>query len=44
MYPHPLKKKLKAGELVLGAYLPAFTAAIATQTAQTGVDFLWIDR
>lgn len=43
MYPHPLKKKLKAGELVIGAYLPAFTAAIATQTAQTGVDFLWID-
>jgi 4-hydroxy-2-oxoheptanedioate aldolase len=43
MYPSPLKQKLRQGELVLGTYLPAFNAAIATQSARTGVDFLWID-
>ncbi len=43
MYPNPLKRKIKAGELVLGTGLPAFTPAFATMTARTGVDFLWID-
>jgi len=38
-----MKRKIKAGELVLGTGLPAFTPAFATQTARTGVDFLWID-
>lgn len=43
MYPNPLKQKIKAGQLVLGTGLPVFTPSVATQTAQTGVDFLWID-
>jgi 2-keto-3-deoxy-L-rhamnonate aldolase RhmA len=43
MYPNPLKQKIKAGQLVLGTGLPVFTPAVATQTARTGVDFLWID-
>ena len=43
MYPNPMKRKIKAGELVLGTGLPAFTPAFATRTARTGVDFLWID-
>lgn len=43
MYPHPFKQKLKAGELLLGTYLPAFSPAITTQTSRTGVDFLWVD-
>lgn len=43
MYPNPLKQKIKAGQLVLGTGLPVFAASVATQAAQTGVDFLWID-
>jgi 4-hydroxy-2-oxoheptanedioate aldolase len=43
MYPNTMKQKIKAGQLVLGTALPAFTPAVATMTARTGVDFLWID-
>jgi 2-keto-3-deoxy-L-rhamnonate aldolase RhmA len=43
MYPNALKRKIKAGELVLGTGLPVFAPAVATLTARTGVDFLWID-
>lgn len=43
MYPNTMKKKIKAGELVLGTGLPVFTPAVATMTARTGVDFVWID-
>lgn len=43
MYPNPLKKKIKAGELVLGTALPALSSHATTLTCQTGIDFLWID-
>jgi len=43
MYPNSLKKKIKSNQLVLGTGLPVFTPDVATMTARTGVDFLWID-
>lgn len=43
MYPNPLKQKIKNGEMILGTAMPAFVNHIATQTAKTGIDFLWMD-
>jgi 4-hydroxy-2-oxoheptanedioate aldolase len=43
MYPTPLKQKLKSGNLVLGTALPALANHVATLTAKTDIDFLWID-
>ncbi len=43
VYPHPLRSRIRAGELVLGSVLNAPTAGVAAQTCGTGIDFLWID-
>ncbi len=43
MYPHPLKQKLKNGELVLGSSLPALSPTVVGTVMQAPVDFLWID-
>jgi len=43
MYPNPLKKRLQAGELLLGSALPAPTARAAGLVCSAGPDFLWID-
>ena len=42
-YPHPLRSRIRAGELVLGSVLSAPYASVAAQTCGTGIDFLWID-
>ena len=43
MYPNPLKRKLKSGEIVLGSSLPAPTPHLAGSVLSTQPDFLWID-
>ena len=43
MYPNPLKKKIKDGELVLGTSLPAPWASMAGAIIKTQPDFMWID-
>ncbi|MEO6060727.1 MAG: aldolase/citrate lyase family protein [Thermoflexales bacterium] len=43
VYPHPLRSRIRAGELVLGSVLSAPTVSVAAQTCGTGIDFLWID-
>ena len=43
MYPNPLKRKLKTGEIVLGSSLPAPTPHLAGAVLSTQPDFLWID-
>ena len=43
MYPNPLKKKIRSGNLVLGTLLPAFTPHVAGVVIATNPDFLWID-
>ncbi len=43
MYPNPLKKKLKAGETVLGTGLPAAVPSVAATIVDTHPDFVWID-
>jgi len=43
MYPNPLKKRLQAGETVLGTNLPAPSPLIAGMILETQPDFLWID-
>lgn len=43
MYPNPLKKKIKEGELVLGTSLPAPWPSLAGAIIKTQPDFMWID-
>lgn len=42
-YPHPLRSRIRAGDLVLGSVLSAPSAGVAAQTCAAGIDFLWVD-
>ena len=43
MYPNPLKRRIRSGDLVVGTLLPGFTPHIAGALVETQPDFLWID-
>jgi 2-keto-3-deoxy-L-rhamnonate aldolase RhmA len=43
MYPHPLKQRLKNGEIILGTGLPAPTPHAAGAVLGARPDFLWMD-
>jgi 4-hydroxy-2-oxoheptanedioate aldolase len=43
MYPNTLKKRLQAGETILGTSLPVPSPLVAGMLLETGPDFLWID-
>jgi 4-hydroxy-2-oxoheptanedioate aldolase len=43
MYPNTLKKRLQAGETILGTSLPVPSPLVTGMLLETGPDFLWID-